>query len=1140
MRFAHGLLFVLALASVAAAQDVAPALMVKTGDASQPLEITKVAIDARIFGYLAETRMTLTFHNRHDRVLAGDLIFPLPEGATVSGYALDVNGVMVDGVVVEKHKARQVFEKEARKGVDPGLVEHVKGNSFKTRVFPIPAGGSRTVMVKYVSDLPAGPGGARWRLPMNFKRKVKQLSLRVEVVKPGAPPVIDANGPANFRFEKWRDSFVAETTLVNAGLDEDLIVALPEAARQKVLVEKASDGQYYFVIHDHPSAPVDLQALAAPATVTVLWDASGSRGGIDHAREFELLRAYFGQFKASRVYADLVVFRNVTSRPERFVIDGGDVSALIAKLKQLPYDGGTQAPRLDWAGWFPRRDMKAADATLAFTDGIFNFGKEDVAGEGGLTYVFSMGPVINAPVLRRMGVQYFNLNLIDVRAAVSAIGRPAFSFLRADAGGAKLAQTYPRIPQPVRGRFTLAGKLTGPEATVELSYGFAGKATVRSKHVVSRKDAAEGDLLRRAFAQRQLEELMIQPKRNDERIVTLGKTYGLVTPGTSLMVLETLEQYVEYEIAPPRSLPKVRADYLAAMDAKAAEEKKAAQAKIDTVLTMWKGRVEWWNKEFKVPKDFKHKPPTTRPTTQPTGVAGLLRKTAEDLAEAQRIVARSEAGQRAAEAALQAARNKVAKASSAVDKRQAAAEMAQAEEALRKAQANLRGAERYLAAIQEYSRRLTELLRWRARVMGANHPRDLDGLEEDLRRLAEVAGRAAATQPSTGTNDLRDLTVRVPNFQGPRADLRTSNAAVDETENSAGGALFDVEESVAADRRLASVTAGFVGSGGLFGKSAGPVVRPGQPAIVIREWDPKTPYLKDLKAAKAEDALAVYMKHRKTYGNSPAFFLDCANFFFTGKRPALGLQVLSNIAELELASPALLRVLAHRLAQLGELDLAVGLFEQVLQMRPEEPQSYRDLALVLARRADTAKAPADQARADYARAMGLLNDVVMKQWDRFEEIELVALMELNALIPRAKAAGAEDVPLDKRLVKLLDCDVRIVLNWDADMTDIDLHVIEPSGEEAYYEHDRTTIGGLVSEDFTDGYGPEEYLLRKAMHGAYKIRAEFYGSSATKLLGAVTIQVDVFTNFGRPGQTRKSITLRLMEEKENIVVGEIEF
>ena len=241
----------------------------------------------------------------------------------------------------------------------------------------------------------------------------------------------------------------------------------------------------------------------------------------------------------------------------------------------------------------------------------------------------------------------------------------------------------------------------------------------------------------------------------------------------------------------------------------------------------------------------------------------------------------------------------------------------------------------------------------------------------------------------------------------------------------------------------------------------------------------------------------------------------------------------------------MLRVLGHRLVQIGQFDLAVQTFEQVLELRPEEPQSYRDLALTLARRAEQAAKhgaqPAEAIRADYARAIDLLVHVVLGRWDeRFPEIEVIALEEVNDLTPRAKAAGASELPLDPRLLKLLDVDVRIVMTWHADNTDIDLWVTEPSGEKAFYGHNRTTIGGLVSRDFTQGYGPEEYMVRKAAHGMYKIEANYFGSRATRLLGPVTVQVDVFTNYGRPNEQRKSLTLRLKEAKETVRIGEIEF
>ena len=276
---------------------------------------------------------------------------------------------------------------------------------------------------------------------------------------------------------------------------------------------------------------------------------------------------------------------------------------------------------------------------------------------------------------------------------------------------------------------------------------------------------------------------------------------------------------------------------------------------------------------------------------------------------------------------------------------------------------------------------------------------------------------------------------------------------------------------------------------------------------------------------------------------------------------------------------ALLRVLGHKLVQQRRFDLAVGVFEQVLKLRAEEPQSYRDLALALARRAfelsctqilsrdsipekaaaapepAPAKRPRNvkhmsiqDARAIYARidadnicAIELLYKVVTGKWDgRFEEIEAIALTEMNRILKRVKPEQIAHLKIDKALKDLLDVDVRIVMTWDADNTDIDLHVVEPSGEEVSYEHELSTIGGAISEDLTQGYGPEEYMVRKAAHGVYTIKAKYYGSGSVKITGAVTVQVDIYTNFGRNDEDRKSITVQLKDAKEMITIGQIEF
>ncbi len=949
-----------------------------------PIQLSKLSVDARIFGYMTETSLTMTFYNPNSRQLAGDLYFPLPEGATVSGYALDISGRMVDGSVVEKAKGRQVFEKIVRQGIDPGLVEWVKGNNFKTRVFPIPAKGTRTITIRYVSDLVSGSDGPLYRLPLNFKEKIKAFFIRVEAVKTAKQPVITGGNVAGLSFGKWRDSFVAEAALKNVALIDDLVIAVPVRDTQAVAVEQDEKGDVYFCLNDLPAVPARAQDNQAPepARVVIYWDSSLSRQTVDHQKELDVLKRYFAQFKETIIEVKLVVFSNTVNGVRTCIIENGSVDELIAAIGHATYDGGTSLSSLSLYQGVP-----LADLALVFTDGISNFGREEPENTQVPLYLFSTGSVINPSFLRYLAIKsggaYCNLELVDVNTAVTSIGHSAYSFISATCSSENEAEMYPSIPEKIDGRFTLCGKLLIEKAAITLNYGINGRIHHSYTVTISGDQAEKGTLIRRYWAQKKVDELQIFSGKNEKEIVRTGKKYGLVTPFTSMIVLDNYEQYLEHRILPPKTLSKMRARYLEAIEREETRAEEEKEQKIDTVVRLWNDRVAWWETEFTYPKGFRYRGGGEDKSMRDSAPGGEIRSSLSSRSESR---------------------------------------------------------------------------------------------EDVMMEMSE---------------DESDFSASIPQEEAPREAL------------------------AAAPAKKAKASEGATSTP--------------QPAIVIKAWDPQTPYVKAIKDAEAGDEYRVYRKHRDQYGTSPAFFLDCADVFFNQKDSDTALRVLSNIAELELENAALLRVLGHRLAQMDKLDLAILVFEEVLKLRPEEPQSYRDLALVLAR------------RGDYRRAIELLYHVVLNQWDRFAEIELIALMELNNILDKAQRAGEEDLPyVDERLVKNLEVDVRIILTWDADLTDIDLWVIEPSEEKAFYSHRRTTIGGNFSRDFTQGYGPEEYMVRKAMNGMYDIKTNFFGSSAQQLIGSVTLQVDVFTHYGRENENRKSITLRLKERKETVDIGEIEF
>ena len=125
------------------AYSLNPSLVIRGEDGEPyPLEIKECSIEVRLYGCVAETQITLEFYNPSENdEKEGRFLFPLPEGATVDGYALDIDGELVDGVAVEKQQAKTVFETIQRRGIDPGGWEATPSNAASTRCLAESGGG---------------------------------------------------------------------------------------------------------------------------------------------------------------------------------------------------------------------------------------------------------------------------------------------------------------------------------------------------------------------------------------------------------------------------------------------------------------------------------------------------------------------------------------------------------------------------------------------------------------------------------------------------------------------------------------------------------------------------------------------------------------------------------------------------------------------------------------------------------------------------------------------------------------------------------------------------------------------------------------------------------------------------------------
>ena len=976
---------------------------VKGGGASKyvPLRMDELTIDVKVVANLAVTTMTMNFHNDLDRVLEGRLNFPLGEGQTVSRFAMTVNGKLREGVVVEKAKGRQVFESIVRQGIDPGLLEWTKGNVFKARVYPIPAKGDKKIVIAYEQELKDAGKGFLYSLPLHFKAKVDRFHLRAEVFKQEVVPDLGYNELANLQFEKWNESFLAETKKENYLPNQSLAFLLPKQDdRQRIFVEE-KDGETYFYLSMNPK--VIRKPKTLPKKIGLIWDASASARNRNLDKELTVLEKYFSKIGDLKV--TLVVFRNELEKPREFSIKKGNCKKLVEVLRELPNDGATQLGVLDLTKY-------ACDEFLFSTDGVSNFGQSELVHGKSPIYTLNSSPVAEHAYLRYLSQatagSYLNLTKLTEAESLAHLISVPYSFLGIKQKGASVTETYPRTAVPVEDSFSLAGMLKGKSASITLEFGSGGKVLHTEKISLERKaHASDSGLARRIWAQKKIAELELRPNKHEDEITELGKEHSIVTRNTSLIVLDRLEDYVTHRIIPPEA--DLRQKYLAKLEQQQKEKDKSREKRLAGVIKKFEQRVAWWNKTFKFgsgqPKPGKHK---------------FLQNSRDNLF-----------------------------------------------------------IEHSLAPQENNELEETRMLnRSRSIVDAANLDANVP--------IADIASARIESSLS------REASFAAERLEGLASDsLNQSGTLASGTANTLNG------------RRQAG--------------SAG--------AIKLNKWNPKTPYLTKLKKAKEAEWYSVYLTERNENEGSSAFFLDVSDFFLEKKQPALALRILSNVAEMQLENPQLLRILGYRLMQIGRPKLAVAVFQEVLKMREEEPQSYRDLALALA---------ADN---QHQQAVDLLSQVVDGQWDnRFPEIELTALNEMNAIIATCgKKLRADN--LDKRLLKNLPVDVRVILTWDADNTDMDLWVTDPNGEKCFYSHRNTQIGGYMSPDYTGGYGPEEFLLKRAQPGKYLVHVNYYGNRQQIISGATTVQLEMTTDFGKPNAKTEAVTLRLQGSKEVVKVGE---
>ncbi|MBQ2621858.1 MAG: DUF2135 domain-containing protein [Thermoguttaceae bacterium] len=1183
----------------------------KAKESPSPISLTDYRFDLEIRGLICLVSVTARFHNSLAREMEGELEFPLPEGVSISGFALDINGEMVDASCVTKEKGRVVYETEKRKRVDPGLAEHVEGNIFRTKIYPLPANGSRTVRIDWVQTVrwDAQKDVAVFRLPVFFDQPVDKFELNVNLVKSKIIPKckdvsIDLSNQLVNTFKKTSDGWKSHQEWENFQPDSDLFIEIPGMKLDVHQVEQTDDGTYcIFVVQkklldpkNWPWSNKDQIENKVPESdfATIYWDASASArpANVGKNRQLDFLKRWIRQSNVRGI--QIVPVRNEidmdevktfflldstapkASSPKQevqfksrnndgkifravYLYDCGTVmeicklpskskqtsngngqnanessqsvncdwnswsfdmtfssrkamaDKIIETLEDLPYDGSS---RMDCVTEFQKSDkyvyspfcgLKSRSLSLLFSDGMA--APSDPAPRilhVGSMFTFSTGVKSNAPLLRQWATinkgLYINLNDLGTQQAVEQFMKFQSQPWNQYSVSGDDADVYPKTiyddDQPFAFCFC---KVKNENAGINISVDSVSQISCGINIPKECFDGVDVDC----------------DEDEDDSVPSKGsKKYDL----------EDLPE-IWTDCSRNREFP-IRVLY--------------AQAKLDELMgdpNRNSDKIRKLGQRYSLvtPETslivlesldqyilYNICPPRSQPSMQTDFFEYHLKTEDDDKKEfRQRKKDRLERVKKMW-------RNRVEWWEKEWPKPPFEKEDDSSDSDVNADSGNSRPP-RLIHNSTNTGVNAHSGGGFRALFTTGNRPARRHRLFHDSARLFRSDNDLDISEFSfeSGPED---------GFDSFREDMTSCY-------------LVDPDHETGPGSRLEQ----------LFGSSAEALGLTGNTVSVhVKRWESDSKYLEVLNASSSiDEAYPAYLELCDQYGSAPSFYLECAHWFYSHNAKVLALRVLSNLEELNLEDPQLLRALGHRLELWGEQEDAIRVYRRVKKMRPEEPQSYRDLALVLAKKADALESKKNNSKKEeketkkqrlllYSNALSLLEKTILgrryKDWDwSYPEIEVIALEEFNAILDKAKKLGGRAPSgFPKELITLLDFDIRIVMTWHAANTDIDLHVIEPTNEIAYYGYRLTKIGGLVSRDFRNGYGPEEYLIRRAIPGKYVVKAHYFGSSAVEILGEVCVQADIFTNFGRPNQTVQSLDFSLKDKGDDRIMGEIEF
>jgi len=544
----------------------------RPGEVILPLTVKYHHVQVEIINQVARTSIDEVFINNHNREIEGIFIFPLPEGASLSEFAMFIGDQKVQGEILDAGQARRIYEDIVRRLRDPALLEYVGRNMFRARVYPIPANGEKRIQLSYTEVLKSEKNLVKYLYPLNTEkfsyRPIQDVTISVRIES--KIPIANVYSPTH-KVSLRRDSENRATLGFeerNVKPDKDFVVYYslnPDEVGMSFM--NFEDGEdRYFMLLASPRYSAEREKVINKNIILVL-DSSGSMSGKKIGQAKEAARFIINHLAEGDRFSVIDFDDGVTPFAEEMSsADPRNRERALKFIEAIEDSGGTnineallRALRLIPAGDRPNYILFLTDGQP--TVGITDIGEilKNISGANAFKtrlFVFGVGHDVNTELLDKLasdnrGASVYVGENEDLEIALSSyyekISSPLLSDISLTFKGIEVRDIYPRaLPDLFKGsQLVVLGKYSGSGPVTAVLSGKVGKT--------EKKFSLEGEkptknrlfqFLPRLWATRRigylLEEIRLQGQVKElvDEIRKLGLKYGIVTPYTSFLVTE--------------------------------------------------------------------------------------------------------------------------------------------------------------------------------------------------------------------------------------------------------------------------------------------------------------------------------------------------------------------------------------------------------------------------------------------------------------------------------------------------------------------------------------------------------------------------------------------------------------------------